>query len=48
MDKNDCAPVFSSSLYELTVAENSDKDSTICVLSATDQDDGNNGQVSIY
>ena len=45
MDANDCPPKFSSDFYEVVVAENSNAGSTIYVLSATDDDDGNNGQI---
>ncbi|XP_064099968.1 fat-like cadherin-related tumor suppressor homolog isoform X2 [Macrobrachium nipponense] len=45
MDVNDCAPRFSSSWYEAIVAENSEVGAVITILTATDDDDGNNGQI---
>ncbi|XP_071532452.1 fat-like cadherin-related tumor suppressor homolog isoform X3 [Panulirus ornatus] len=45
MDVNDCAPRFSEASYEAVVAENSEVGAVITILTATDDDDGNNGQV---
>ncbi|KAK4302799.1 hypothetical protein Pmani_025146 [Petrolisthes manimaculis] len=45
MDVNDCSPRFSASSYRAVVAENSEVGATITILTATDEDEGNNGQV---
>ncbi|KAK7016210.1 long-chain fatty acid transporter fat1 [Halocaridina rubra] len=45
MDVNDCSPRFTHSEYEAEVAENSEVGAVITILTATDEDDGNNGQV---
>ncbi|XP_042206314.1 fat-like cadherin-related tumor suppressor homolog [Homarus americanus] len=45
MDVNDCSPRFSSTTYEAIAAENSEVGAVITILMATDDDDGNNGQV---
>ncbi|XP_060630187.2 protocadherin gamma-A6-like isoform X5 [Anolis sagrei] len=45
LDANDNAPVFSQPIYEVTIKENIPKGSTITAVSATDLDDGVNGEV---
>ncbi|XP_059608235.1 fat-like cadherin-related tumor suppressor homolog, partial [Phlebotomus argentipes] len=47
-DDNDHAPVFESNPYVVTVAENSEKGSTILKVTATDRDSGSNGDVRYY
>lgn len=42
---NDCSPRFSAASYRAVVAENSEVGATITILTATDEDEGNNGQV---
>ena len=45
IDENDNSPVFSMSPYTLSVLENSQIDSTLITVTATDDDKGSNGQV---
>ena len=42
---NDCSPHFSEMSYTTLVAENSEVGDVITILTATDEDEGNNGQV---
>lgn len=46
MDVNDCPPRFSESSYTTLVAENSEVGAIITILTATDSDEGNHGQVT--
>lgn len=48
MDVNDCSPRFSAASYQAVVAENSEIGTTITILTATDEDEGNNGQVRAF
>ncbi|XP_069387723.1 protocadherin gamma-A11-like isoform X17 [Paralichthys olivaceus] len=45
MDANDNAPVFSQSLYRVTVPENASRGTVILKVSATDADKGTNGEL---
>nr|XP_060630232.1 protocadherin gamma-A6-like isoform X44 [Anolis sagrei ordinatus] len=45
LDANDNAPDFSQPIYEVTVKENIPKGSTVAAVSATDLDEGLNGEV---
>ncbi|XP_069027597.1 protocadherin alpha-3-like [Embiotoca jacksoni] len=45
LDVNDNAPVFSKSLYKIQVVENANIGTKLLTLSATDLDDGVNGQI---
>ncbi|XP_068571371.1 protocadherin alpha-8-like [Cebidichthys violaceus] len=45
LDVNDNSPLFSKSLYKVQVAENANTGTTLLALSATDLDDGVNGQI---
>ncbi|XP_067323815.1 protocadherin gamma-A6-like isoform X15 [Anolis sagrei] len=45
LDANDNVPVFSQSVYEVTVKENIPKGSTVVTIRATDLDEGMNGEV---
>uniref|UniRef100_A0A803TLN0 Cadherin domain-containing protein n=1 Tax=Anolis carolinensis TaxID=28377 RepID=A0A803TLN0_ANOCA len=45
LDANDNVPVFSQSVYEMTVKENIPKGSTVGAIRATDLDEGINGEV---
>ena len=45
IDENDNSPEFSMSPYTLSVLENSQIDSTLITVTATDDDKGSNGQV---
>ncbi|XP_075959834.1 protocadherin alpha-2-like [Anarhichas minor] len=45
LDVNDNSPMFSKSLYKVQVAENANTGTTLLALSATDLDDGVNGQI---
>ncbi|KPP56576.1 protocadherin alpha-6-like, partial [Scleropages formosus] len=45
LDANDNSPVFSSSLYKVRVLENSPRGTSVISLSATDADEGANGEV---
>ncbi|XP_046717031.1 protocadherin beta-16-like [Silurus meridionalis] len=46
LDVNDNTPVFSQSVYKVTLAENSPLGSEVITVSATDADEGVNGEVS--
>ncbi|XP_039872134.1 protocadherin beta-16-like [Simochromis diagramma] len=46
LDANDNAPVFTKSVYKATIAENSQKGTTVTTVSASDADKGTNGDVS--
>ncbi|XP_005723295.2 protocadherin beta-1-like [Pundamilia nyererei] len=46
LDVNDNAPVFTKSVYKATIAENSQKGTTVTTVSASDADKGTNGDVS--
>ncbi|XP_035985930.1 protocadherin gamma-A11-like [Fundulus heteroclitus] len=46
LDVNDNAPVFTKSVYKTTLVENSPHGSSIITVSASDKDEGLNGQVS--
>ncbi|XP_077433253.1 protocadherin gamma-A4-like isoform X37 [Vanacampus margaritifer] len=45
LDANDNAPVFSQTIYKASLPENSPLDALVITLSATDPDDGINGDV---
>ncbi|XP_008292264.1 protocadherin gamma-C3-like [Stegastes partitus] len=45
LDVNDNPPVFSKSLYKVQVVENANVGTTLLTLTATDLDDGVNGQI---
>ncbi|XP_024919119.1 protocadherin gamma-A11-like [Cynoglossus semilaevis] len=45
LDANDNAPVFSQAVYKSSVAENSPVDTVVVTVSATDADEGVNGDV---
>ncbi|XP_068506787.1 protocadherin gamma-A12 isoform X33 [Syngnathus scovelli] len=45
LDANDNAPVFSQTIYKASLPENSPLDTLVITLSATDPDDGINGDV---
>uniref|UniRef100_G1KVZ3 Cadherin domain-containing protein n=1 Tax=Anolis carolinensis TaxID=28377 RepID=G1KVZ3_ANOCA len=45
LDANDNAPIFNQPIYEVTVKENIPKGSTVATVSATDLDEGLNGEV---
>ncbi|XP_030001927.1 uncharacterized protein LOC115427488 [Sphaeramia orbicularis] len=46
LDTNDNAPVFSQSVYKASLPENSPLDTVVVTVSATDADEGVNGDVS--
>ncbi|XP_053092825.1 protocadherin gamma-A11 isoform X7 [Pangasianodon hypophthalmus] len=46
LDANDNAPVFSESVYRVSLAENTSKGSIILRVSATDADQGTNGEIT--
>ena len=46
LDRNDNAPVFSKSMYHVSISEAVAKDSSIITVSATDKDFGTNGGVT--
>ncbi|XP_061690914.1 protocadherin alpha-13-like [Syngnathoides biaculeatus] len=46
LDVNDNSPLFSKSLYKVQVVENADIGTVLLTLSATDLDDGVNGQLT--
>ncbi|XP_049331027.1 protocadherin beta-15-like [Astyanax mexicanus] len=46
LDANDNAPVFSESVYEVNLSENSPIDTLVASVSATDADEGPNGEVT--
>ncbi|XP_066572843.1 protocadherin alpha-C2 isoform X2 [Amia ocellicauda] len=45
LDSNDNVPVFDSSVYKVSLLENSPRDSLVIKLNATDLDEGSNGEV---
>ncbi|XP_076446681.1 protein dachsous-like [Babylonia areolata] len=45
LDQNDNQPIFNTSKYEVTVAENATVDTSIIQVQATDQDSGANGRI---
>ncbi|XP_067313938.1 protocadherin beta-15-like [Pseudorasbora parva] len=45
LDANDNAPVFSQAVYKVSLPENSPVDTVVVTVSATDADEGQNGQV---
>ncbi|XP_071767377.2 protocadherin gamma-A4-like [Centroberyx gerrardi] len=46
LDANDNAPVFSQAVYKASLLENSPLDTVVVTVSATDADDGVNGEVT--
>uniref|UniRef100_A0A3B3VLG5 Cadherin domain-containing protein n=1 Tax=Poecilia latipinna TaxID=48699 RepID=A0A3B3VLG5_9TELE len=46
LDVNDNPPVFTQSIYKATIAENSQKGTTLTTVSASDADKGINGKIS--
>ncbi|TRY82316.1 hypothetical protein DNTS_005142 [Danionella cerebrum] len=46
LDANDNAPVFSQSVYKVSLPENSPLDTVVLTVSATDADEGQNGEVT--
>ncbi|XP_070769965.1 uncharacterized protein [Enoplosus armatus] len=46
LDANDNAPVFSQTVYKASLPENSPLDTVVVTVSATDADDGVNGEVT--
>ncbi|XP_052010728.1 protocadherin beta-15-like [Xyrauchen texanus] len=46
LDANDNAPVFSQAVYKVSVPENSPVDTVVVTVSATDADEGQNGEVT--
>ncbi|XP_042566736.1 protocadherin beta-3-like isoform X4 [Clupea harengus] len=46
LDANDNAPLFSQDLYTVTLPENTSLNSVVFTVSATDADDGDNGEVT--
>ncbi|CAJ1058693.1 protocadherin beta-15-like [Xyrichtys novacula] len=46
LDANDNAPVFTESIYTATIAENSPIDTPVITVSASDADEGVNGEVT--
>ncbi|XP_036933386.1 protocadherin gamma-A4-like isoform X22 [Acanthopagrus latus] len=46
LDANDNAPVFSQTVYEASLPENSPLDTTVVTVAATDADEGLNGEVT--
>nr|XP_060630213.1 protocadherin gamma-A6-like isoform X26 [Anolis sagrei ordinatus] len=45
IDVNDNAPIFSQTIYKVSIEENIPKGSIICTIKATDLDEGINGEV---
>ncbi|XP_056327799.1 protocadherin beta-16-like isoform X5 [Danio aesculapii] len=45
LDANDNAPVFSQAVYKVSLPENSPVDTVVVTVSATDADEGQNGEV---
>ncbi|XP_072515553.1 protocadherin gamma-A8-like isoform X21 [Salminus brasiliensis] len=48
LDANDNAPVFNEKVYRATLSENAAKGTRLITVSATDADEGPNGQVAYY
>ncbi|MCJ8742196.1 hypothetical protein PDJAM_G00079320, partial [Pangasius djambal] len=48
LDANDNAPVFTHKVYKASIMENSPTGSTLTTVSASDADEGTNGQVTYY
>ncbi|XP_060765543.1 protocadherin gamma-A11-like [Neoarius graeffei] len=48
VDANDNPPVFTQKVYKATITENEIKDTKVITVSASDADEGSNGQVSYY
>uniref|UniRef100_A0A672YJY3 Cadherin domain-containing protein n=1 Tax=Sphaeramia orbicularis TaxID=375764 RepID=A0A672YJY3_9TELE len=46
LDANDNAPVFTQTVYKASLPENSPLDTVVVIVSATDADDGMNGEVT--
>uniref|UniRef100_A0A8C1AH09 Cadherin domain-containing protein n=1 Tax=Cyprinus carpio carpio TaxID=630221 RepID=A0A8C1AH09_CYPCA len=46
LDANDNAPVFSQAVYKVSLPENAPLDTVVVTVSATDADEGQNGEVS--
>ncbi|XP_073677261.1 protocadherin gamma-A11-like [Garra rufa] len=46
LDANDNAPVFSQNVYKVSLPENSPVDTVVVTVSATDADEGQNGEVT--
>ncbi|XP_048058622.1 protocadherin gamma-A10-like isoform X16 [Megalobrama amblycephala] len=46
LDANDNAPVFSQAVYKVSMPENSPVDTVVVTVSATDADEGQNGEVT--
>ncbi|XP_067245564.1 protocadherin beta-16-like [Chanodichthys erythropterus] len=46
LDANDNAPVFSQAVYKVSLPENSPLDTVVLTVSATDADEGQNGEVT--
>ncbi len=46
LDANDNAPVFSQDVYKVSLPENSPVDTVVVTVSATDADEGQNGEVT--
>ncbi|XP_077103429.1 protocadherin gamma-A4-like isoform X43 [Siphateles boraxobius] len=46
LDANDNAPVFSQAVYKVSLPENSPVDTVVVTVSATDADEGQNGEVA--
>ncbi|XP_016426502.1 protocadherin beta-1-like [Sinocyclocheilus rhinocerous] len=46
LDANDNAPVFSQAVYKVSLPENSPLDTVVVTVSATDADEGQNGEVT--
>ncbi len=46
LDANDNAPVFSQDIYKVSLPENSPLDTVVVTVSATDADEGQNGEVT--
>ncbi|XP_056094159.1 protocadherin beta-15-like [Rhinichthys klamathensis goyatoka] len=46
LDANDNAPVFSQAVYKVSLPENSPLDTVVVTVSATDADEGQNGEVA--
>ncbi|XP_060765374.1 protocadherin gamma-A11-like [Neoarius graeffei] len=48
LDANDNAPIFTQKIYKASIIENSPTGSTLTRVSASDADEGTNGQVTYY